>query len=67
MSAAIQYVPICSHCKQKIEERVSYEQWLTHQFPFHKAHHIKPEQCPYCGEHFDSITVSNVFEEDLYE
>ena len=46
--AEINFLPVCSNCKNIIYGRIDYEEE-------HK--HIYPVACPYCGSLFETLSI----------
>ena len=51
--AEINFLPVCSNCKQIIHETIDYEEHAD----TYPSYTITPGVCPHCGERFDSITM----------
>lgn len=60
--AEINFVPVCSNCKKIITTTIDYtiddeNEYTTKNNYLIKQYQIKPYRCPYCGEHFEIITM----------
>lgn len=58
--ATIQFMPVCSVCKQILFETISVDTFyneLTDKHVLYARHTITPQRCPYCETPFISITI----------